>query len=197
MKIVELTGYRNHPIYQIAQNSNDLYEFEQNMKKAGYKKHIMGSGLFGVVFEKPGTDFVYKLFDVNDDGYMTYLSFVRQHQNSIHVPRASKPIKLKIGDINAYLVKLERLSETDLSNSIHEEQYNKISAILYSLKLMKSGSRIMDAAQYLRKMRHTDPDLLKILKEIDELLTYEMDMHPDNVMMRGNVPVIIDPYVGT
>lgn len=197
MKIAELTGYRNHPIYKIAQNSMSVYRFELNMKEQGYKKHILGSGLYGVVFEKPGTNFVYKLFDVNDDGYKAYLNFARGNQNNIHVPRVSKPIRLKIGDIDAYLVKLERLSETDLSNSVHEEQYKKIIAILNSLRQIKTPNPMHSSAmKYLQKLDKTDPDLVSILEEIDEMSPSEMDMHPGNVMMRGNVPVITDPYAG-
>jgi len=197
MKINELTGFRNHPIYQIALNSRSVYHFETNMKDQGYSKHILGSGLYGVVFEKPGTDFVYKLFDVDDYGYKAYLDFTRQNQNNIHIPKIGKPLKLKIGKINAYIVKLERLEELNLSNPKHEQQYKLIISIISSLEKIKTNNPMRTGAMnFLKKVDKTDPDLVNIIADINDISTSEMDMHPGNVMMRGNTIVITDPYAG-
>lgn len=197
MKIDELTGYRNNPIYQIALNSPSVYRFETNMKEQGYSKHILGSGLYGVVFEKPGTNFVYKLFDVDDTGYKAYLNFAQQNQNNIHIPKIGKPLKLKIGSINAYLVKLERLEEVNLSNPQHEQQYKKIIAIISSLEKIKTNNPMRSGAMnFLKKVDKTDPDLVNIIEDINDISPSEMDMHPGNVMMRGNVIIITDPYAG-
>lgn len=206
MKITELTGYRNNPIYQLALKSFSIGNFESNMKNAGYAKHMLGSGLYGVVFEKPNTNFVYKLFDAHDDGYLKFLKFVLKNQNNKHVPKVmGQPIRLDFDNrgsgkgvnINAYIVKLERLEETNLSNPHHAEQYKLVMGIISSLEKIRLNDPMRSGAMnYLNKIETQYPDLVNILEDINDLSPSEMDMHSGNVMMRGNDIVITDPYAG-
>lgn len=74
--------------------------------RSGY--HMMGSGSYATVYEKPGAQYVLKLFDADD---LAYLAFVHLAQNvrSPHFPLLrGKPIRVTP---EYYAIRMEKLSE--------------------------------------------------------------------------------------
>jgi hypothetical protein len=186
MKIIELTGYKSDPLYKLLQSSSDIPDFIDNIKNSGYSEYYVGKGMYAGVFAKPGDPFVIKIFK-DDPGYEKFLSYALQHQSNPHVPRIKgRPITFqKIYKI----VRLERLRE--MTKDTDWKIYEKIRDYTEE-QYDKSEEEMALNKQNLQKLY---PQLVPLL---DEILyngyDYQVDMTEGNVMFRGSVPVITDPY---
>ena len=143
------------------------------LNNAGYR--LIGQGGQGDVYQKPGKDYVLKIFSSRDYAYQDFLKLVMEHEN-IHFP-AVKGKLVKVTN-SIYAVRLEPLTPCTSKTAI-----DNIRAYLY---------QNMDARQ---KLWFEDKnDLAEALDLIRFNLTdHGFDIHSENVMMRGNDLVIIDP----
>lgn len=198
MKINELTGYKSHPIYQLATQSHSLFDLEGKLKKTEYQKLKLGAGLYAAVFAKPNSNIVYKFFDSNDQGYLRYLSYIRENQSNPHVPKIiGKLIPLDFSKrqgvstkspMKVHLIKLERLSPLNLNNPKHVKIYQNIVALFNAFKSNSSHS-----TQFIQKMEKSSPKLVDVVADIGDITNGEPDMHDGNVMFRKDgTPVITD-----
>jgi hypothetical protein len=198
MKINELTGFKSHPIYRLAQQSFSLFDLEKKLEKTEYEKLKLGSGLYAVVYAKPGSDVVYKFFDKNDEGYLRYFNYVKQNQNNPHVPKIiGRLIRLDFSkrqstsgneSVNAYMLKLEKLEPLNLDNPKHLKTYQNIVALFNTIRINSS-----DSTRFVQKMEKSSPQLVELVSDIDHMTSGYVDIHPGNVMVRKNgTPVITD-----
>ena len=184
MKIGELVGYKNKPEYQAVRDSDYITALIKNLENLGYKKYHLGSGIFGSVYARPEDNFVVKIFQP-DRGYKRYLDYMQSNTMNPYVPKLrGKPIKLPN---NFTLVRLEKL--TPIDSALHNE-------IMYLLKPK-------DDAMYksIRKsFEGKYPQFLNFLHDIQNIAQrgsgFALDIHHGNIMMRNNLPVITDPFVG-
>lgn len=203
MRINELKGYRDDPVYKIFQQAPDIDDFADELARKGYRLQSLGDGLYSQVFAKPGGKYVYKLFTVKDTGYLEYLKYAMANQYNPHVPRIfGKPIKIEMPGNRDHthgqqflIVKLERLKEYYNGNPTPD--INVIMDVmdwLHDSKTKKTMSRKQhDLAQSVKK---NYPDLFKILEwlyELQRATGKNPDLHTGNVMLRGNTVVITDP----
>jgi hypothetical protein len=185
MKIDELTGYRKHPLYDILSNSTSMAEFVENLKANGYQKYLIGEGWYSGVFARPEDRYVIKIFQ-KDPGYEYFLTYMKSNQHNPHVPKIKgKPVRF----LKKYtIVRLEKLRAV----GAHQKDYDvfqRIRDYVYDHSSTKAPALLNQ--QWIEK---TYPQLPEILDSLAQN-RHSLDLHQGNVMFRGDVPVITDPYV--
>lgn len=189
MKINELVGYKNKPEYQVFKNpptniSNfadaELTAIAKKLDEIGYKQYKLGSGYYAQVYARPQDNYVVKIFRP-DEGYQTFLEYIRKNANNPYVPKLKgKIIKLP----NGYsLVRIEKLKPID------EDLWSEISL---------AAERPNDK-DLVDKVDKKYPGLVKFIQSlkwianVDDRLGY--DLHPGNMMIRDDgTPVVTDPF---
>lgn len=146
----------------------------------------LGSGSYADVYGKPGVDYVLKVFDANDYAYREYIDVIRQHDNP-HFPR----VKGKLVEINDHFaaVRLEILSPMKPTKFAMLDVSHIIQLWLHGEEKMEEFEKRAAEAMFdaLPRMK----EALTIIR--DNLGRNFFDVHDRNLMMRGNVIVIIDP----
>jgi hypothetical protein len=61
MRVNELTGYKSKPEYQAIKSGPLLFTLQKKLEELGYKKYMLGSGIFGIVYARPEDNFVLKI----------------------------------------------------------------------------------------------------------------------------------------
>ena len=180
MRLKELTGYKQDPLYNILQNSTESWELEDNLEAGGFKKYVIGTGLYSSVLSRPDLNYVVKIF-YNDPGYETYLTYMAKYKNNPHVPKIRGKV-LSVGR-GFKVVRLERLEPY----SYKPEQKSSLEAI--------DDYVSMNTNQ--RNRFKKDFPYQEMLPVLDDILQHTgLDMHNGNIMFRGSVPVITDPLSG-
>ena len=139
----------------------------QAMKKFGFS--LLGSGKYASVFGHPKYDYVLKVF-MKDSAYLKWIEFVQKNKGNPYVPKVRGKV-IKITPL-FYAIRLEKL-----------ERY-------------KTGGQFMkdfSAWQANPSFKSDDKNIQDIL---DYFATHKklLDLHGENMMMRGNQLVIIDPF---
>ena len=198
MLINELIGYRANPIYQKAkatfvpsddqsyrrskssERSDKMEQFTSELVKYGFRR--IGFGTFGTVYEKSGYPWIFKIFNT-DPAYLTYLKWAIMHQSNPHAPKIKGKI-LKIND-NTFAVRMERLTDFNFKNdAILSRLQRMLDMYTGSHQTLYGNDRIWVQEHF--------PKLVELMDEMSER-GFPFDIHKNNIMMRGNTPVIIDP----
>ena len=181
MKLEELISHRPY-VKDVATRN----EVQKKLHELGFKKIGEPSGYAGV-YEHPNLSYALKVFDANDRGYRTFLQVVAQHPNP-HFPKfRGKPMaivksvmairmeKLKTFPISTYIDRLEYMlshaTTTDWRNTIKHNDLAK--------EFLEKWPQFAEAI-----------DLLVAAKNKN----IRWDWHEGNIMLRGDCPVIIDPF---
>lgn len=199
MKISELTGYKSNELYNKAKEIFDvdvkdkpLYvsqdEWRTIMEHYGFKH--LGSGSYGSAYEHPKYPWVFKIFK-GDNSYFKFFNYARRNQHNPNLPKI-KGSYIRIGN-DAYVVRLEKLQE------ISREQYQKVEEIINTFQDIiadeKYDNELTPEEKQLLKLYPGIHEFLSALWHLDIFSTSYPDLHGGNIMMRGDVPVIIDPVV--
>lgn len=180
MRLHELTGYKQDPLYNILQNSTESWELEDNLEAGGFKKYVIGTGLYSSVLSRPDLNYVVKIF-YKDPGYETYLKYMTKYQNNPHVPK----IRGKVMTVGRgfKVVRLERLEPYNYK----PEQQRSLEVIDDYISMSKNR----------RQQAAKDFPYQQMIPVLDDILQHTgLDMHSGNVMFRRSVPVITDPLSG-
>ena len=199
MRIDELIGYKENPIYKQAQTLfdpnnvdydnyngnrsrrvNKLKNFKIFLEDHGFT--LLGSGSFGAVFEKPGYPWVFKIFH-QDDAYMTFLKYAITHQSNPNLPKINGKI-LKIND-STYAIRMEKLTSF-VSGKQQSEDTLILNDVLERYRFRAENKK--DESW----LNTTYPGIANALRDLMKT-DWHLDLHDENIMMRGNVPVLIDP----
>ena len=137
------------------------------MKKYGFTK--LGSGKYASVYGHPKYDYVLKIF-MKDSAYLKWIEFVQKNKSNPYIPK----IRGKVVKITPtfYAIRLEKLS-----------------------RFTSGGKFMKDFSEWERNPSFKSDD-----KDIQDILDYFakhkklLDLHGENMMMRGNQLVIIDPF---
>jgi len=218
MRIQELTGYKNNPIMQRAKQDvgdidpSTMYDLDEPafdkffkyLEQHGFKR--LGYGTFANVYEKPGYPWVFKLFK-DDDPYIWYYKYCRANQNNPHVPKIKGNL-IKVSD-DTFCVRMEKLTPYPETPE-YKKLYDHIRYTLF--KMMDdayTGIRNPHGWQPSQKelvMRQEAQDFIKqkypqLYKVLDALANHgtdwELDLHAQNLMLRGDTVVITDPIAHT
>jgi hypothetical protein len=179
---------------------HDREELSLELMVAGYSP--LGSGDFADVYHKPGAAYVLKVFEPRDEAYRAFLTLARSHQDNPHFPKIiGKLVNIKN---KWFAVRLEKL-----------ERYRYDSTLIYRYIRWRDergkhdpqgmfAMELEDAFEFMEEYPKLQEacDLI-----IDNLLTqggqslaghvpdFRQDIRNDNIMMRGNTIVIVDPIV--
>jgi hypothetical protein len=198
MNINELTGYKNSGYYPVAQHifrnpdsrgSIDA-EYNREFQFAKWTSFLesrgfvhLGSGAFGGTYEKAGYPWIFKVFK-NDDAYRYYIKYAMAHQANINLPRVKGRV-IKIND-ETYAVRLEKLSPID--KVLYLDLYAAVRAMVTSEGMIPHR----ETAEFIDSFRKEYPGIYEIIGDMLKL-PYRLDFTQDNIMIRGNTPVVIDP----
>lgn len=146
------------------------YSLPELMAAHGFNK--LGSGKYASVYKNPKYPYVLKVF-MKDAAYFKWLEFVLKNRNNPYVPRIKGKV-VKINDM-FYAVRMEPLKPAGVAYRADEfmQHFKKWERNTSH----RSGDRDID-------------DILKYFSKHKKLL----DLHGENVMMRGKQLVIIDPF---
>lgn len=200
MRLGELTGYKDSGYHPVAkqvfknptgdENPNrsefsrefQLQKWTQFLEQKGFKH--LGSGQFGGTYEKPGYPWVFKVFK-NDPAYLYYFKYIRTHQNNVNVPKIKGNV-IKINE-DTFAVRLEKL--TPIPNELYYHLYAAVRAMVQT-----EGVRDIhkDTVKFLATFKKEYPGVFSVVTDMMKL-PWRLDLGKANIMMRGNVPVIVDP----
>lgn len=138
------------------------------MKSYGFK--LLGQGKYASVFGNDKYPFVVKVF-MKDAAYLKWIEFCLKNQNNKYVPKIKGKV-IKITDL-FYAIRLEKLTSYYGADSNFGTQYDA----------------------YLRtgKKPTNDQELKDIFDYFDQYKSL-LDLHNENLMLRGKQVVIIDPF---
>lgn len=207
LRLDELTGYRGNPIYKLFQQSKSIEQFAEFLRNSKYSVNKLGQGEFGIVFSRPNSDHVYKVFTTSDKGYLSFLKYAKKNQGNPHLPRIYGGLMKAIMPLNNqrkdwYIVRLENLQEIDeiFPDEISMKMYLAFKPHLAGLSPITDPKEpgYNDPKQRALRLQQEYPQLTKVLDWIydneDEDAGMLIDLHSENIMRRGNTVVIIDPF---
>lgn len=172
---------------------------EKKLTNWGYEK--AASGTFADVYTKPGTNKVLKVFD-DDRGYLQFIRFVKKNPSQHYPVFLSKLVKVSPW-INA--IRIEKLtpigrnyrgvSKEDLSEIIRRMSwYDNWDEMIADTTKRQGTKEIIELLKYFQK---TQPGLLDAVRSLfsNTKKKTDVDLHDDNMMLRGDTIVISDPWV--
>lgn len=206
MILKELHGYRKYI-------DKDFYEIVSSIKDA----YVNCQGTFSVVVIPKNSDSVYKVW-TNDPGYEAYYDIAKSMQGNVYVPRLSKIHRVPIffkrsAEVDGHLniVKIERLAPIKhqgdsamIASFIGVNSMESVSFTGYTQEHFDTNvkSFIKHAkvnAELAAKLEATSTDLYELVVKLKQVITskgpsLKVDLHSDNIMLRGQQVVIIDPF---
>ena len=191
MRLLELQGVKS-----LIPNVKKRPDLDSILHDKGFK--YLDQGQYGTVWAHPNLNYVLKVFDSLDKGYLKFLEIASNNQSNPHFPKIiGKPIKITD---HAMGIRLEKLSPWPASRSPTDMAIDWIIAHLD----FPNWKTQLDLPHY----KHIKPDVVKLLKKWPQLpnamlqfVKFEennpglgLDLSNDNIMMRGDCPVIVDPF---
>ena len=167
----------------------DTKEAEAILTDHGYQR--VGSGTYAVVWGKPDSKTVLKLVKNEDKAYMDFVKLALKHQDNPHFPRFSSKV-IRLND-NYKAIRMERL----VAGKGAEDNFRSMNAYIIERYISIKGN-LSGVADYVRedinKLFDQYPQMKAACDLIIANLSYHQnDLHPGNVMFRGNTMVITDP----
>lgn len=164
------------------------HEAANILRNAGYK--LMGEGAFATVYGKPGADHVLKLFFASDTGYMEFVKVVNSNSN-IHFPRF-KGKMMRVTD-DYYAIRMELLTPVP-DNRETEYVARTLSNYTRMIKgLAPYKQTENEVSEAIPEIEEDQPGIIDACSLIAHGTTKVIDIHNENIMMRGDVIVITDP----
>ena len=160
---------------------------ETILVRAGYEH--LGSGSYGSVYQKPGTRYVLKLFDWEDEAYLAFIQLAKENPNP-HFPKFfGKPVTI----VNGYFVAIRTEPLTEFTsmaqaNIIHDYIIKKRDNMLYI-----HNSWWKPEYEYIQSQPELQIACDLIAKLLLENKRFYCDVHKKNIMMRGSEMVLTDP----
>ena len=199
-EIDELRGYRSDPVYAAAQKElapskmktaserdTAMEKLTDYLETQGFK-HI-GYGSFSSVYLKDGYPWMFKLWS-HDPAYLWWITWAAKHQDNPNVPRV-KGLPVKIAK-DTYVVRLEKLRGLIRREGNLSKGYDKLAYLVDRIESVDDLSK--EDLQWIRSEYPGVYDILRVIQKAGS--DFVVDLHGDNIMLRGQVPVITDPVVG-
>ena len=160
--------------------------------KAGYKQ--IGAGWYADVYAKPDADHILKLFSVTDTAYPKFVNMTIQNPN-IHFPKF-KGKMMKVNE-HYYAVRMEKLTSFGKTMDIVGEIEDYIAGYAnYGKSWPETDVRGKEVTEEMAQLEKTQPGITKACDLISKLIRSGLvgiDLHPGNLMMRGDTIVFTDP----
>jgi hypothetical protein len=170
------------------------------VKKAGVKK--LGGGAYSQVFQHPKYgNVVVKVYTAKDRDYARYVQFCLKHQSNPYVPRIADEVKYKSPEGEKYnIVFLEKMTAmktargvaAKLQKAFSKLEPEELSDIEYHCE-EQDMPELFEYLDALVKEGRANSSFVELWKHIRSYGKDKFDMHPGNVMLRGQQLVITDP----
>ena len=188
MKLEELISHRPY-----VKNVATRNEVQKKLHELGFKKIGEPSGYAGV-YEHPNLSYALKVFDANDRGYRAFLQVVAQHPNNPHFPKfRGKPMVIVKSDDDTPIViaiRMEKLKKFPISRYIDRLEY------MLSFELTSHWRDTIKHNDLAKEFLEKWPQFADAIDELVAAKTKDIrfDWHEGNIMLRGDCPIIIDPF---
>ena len=167
-------------------------EAQAILEKAGYEKY--GSGWYAMVYAKPGSDHVLKLFSVSDRSYPEFVNMTIQRPNT-HFPKF-KGKMMKVTN-EYYAIRMEMLTRFGEAD---EPTLKKIKNYIYGYatygRSYSDDIRGQEVIKEIDQVEEMQPGIKKACELIADMIAngnIGLDLHHGNLMMRGKTIVFTDP----
>lgn len=195
MRLIELKGYRQDPLYQIVSldSVNSIEDLEDELAKHGYQRLVVGAGAHALVFARENDPYVVKLF-MKDLAYNYFMNLVRRNPGNPHFPKfKGKTISFKAGSSKWNLLRMERLRKYNRSNP---EDFKIFTVFKRFMGMRPMISFDESIEQVEERVNQQFPEFKATCQlVVDNRYQNSLDIHSGNLMFRGKTPVIIDPYI--
>lgn len=193
MNLIELKGVKQHLTY-----GDSMFAVGRKLEDMGFTQ--LGSGASASVWHIPKKPYVLKLFDSDDHAYADFVEMVKRSNFNPHFPMfRGATIKLT-PEVSA--IRMERLKPMQMNWAsalnrgirVIMEAVTLGSDWLEQMSDEFSDREKKDVQIALRKwprLTEATDQLIQLYKSSDHA---HWDLHSDNVMMRGSVPVFTDPF---
>ena len=162
---------------------NSMFAAGEILRKAGYKR--LGEGEFAVIYGKPGKSHILKLFKATDEAYMEFINITLQHPD-IHFPKfKGKLMKITDGYCAIQMEKLKRVTGFNASYVL----------ATYITRMQQWQEFDIRPGPDMENLEKRQPGIMKTCQLIAQGISPNraVDIHSENIMMRGNTLVITDP----
>jgi hypothetical protein len=146
------------------------------MSKFGFK--LLGSGKYASVFGNPKYEYVLKVF-MKDSAYLKWIEFAQKNKDNPYVPKVRGKV-IKITPM-FYAIRLEKLTPYSQRPSLSPKTTGP--------SFMQDYYKWQDDKNH----KSNDPNVQSILDYFQKHKAL-LDLHGENMMMRGSQLVIIDPF---
>lgn len=179
------------PLYEISR-PRSFQEMSRVLGDKGYQ--MLGNGYYSTIWERPGAASVLKIMSAKDQAYLDFANMTKQSPNP-HFPKLFGKI-IRINQ-EYWAIRMERLQPNDA--------WDAHSRAIRAYIVGEKGVSTQVANRLLRDdlpVNYEDIDELfgdfPRLKEACDLVidlagVHALDCHSDNIMRRGDTPVITDP----
>ncbi len=175
----ELHGIHQHRKSDIP----DVDALVRFMESQGY--HSIGGGEFSYVFARSDNE-VIKVF--NDACYERFIALVRKHPENPHFPKfKGNSVRL---NSKARMIRIEHLAPIEMTDPIVRQTRLFQSMI----SQWHDDPEFKGMWEYPPELEGYKDAIELIMEANPEGSQCRMDLHEGNIMKRGSVPVIIDPY---
>lgn len=174
------TAYSNDNEPQKGQAFKMAAAFEYKLSKRGFKR--LGSGCFSTVYHHPSSDKVIKVTR-NQDNWIEYIKWASE--NGYAGKFAPKVFSFKNFNDNFSVAVMEKLDKCMTQVDRSSKHY-----VTYSLLGLTEGNETASSVVDL-----LEPGIAKFLNHFHKKWD-GWDMHRENVMVKGDRIVIVDPLAG-
>jgi hypothetical protein len=174
-----------------------IRQVERRLEIHGFE--MLGDGASGSVWSHPQVSYVLKLFMISDVSYLEYVKMVINGAANPHFPRfRGRPIQLTS---KVYAIRMEKLSPwRDNSASVLDRAIHTIMDVLYEGVNWRKQLQLRDS-ETQRAVSIAFAKWPHLESALDRLVSFEQshsdaawDLHEENIMKRGSVPVFTDPF---
>lgn len=156
-------------------------------------------GQHSTIWQHPSLDYVLKVYDKGDRGYARFVDLVKRNQTNPHFPKLrGSPVSVT-PDVVA--LRLEKLSPWKFDrNDPDHAAIDWLLAYIDEPKWKDHFNAISDAnlkasiKRFIKKWPQFTKAIGLMVDAVGQRGEIGFDLHDDNIMMRGNCPVIIDPF---
>lgn len=203
MRLTELVGFKGTPENielrkQIASASqyfpSHITKFVNFLKERGFQ--TLGAGASATVFTHPKLDYVIKMFR-DDPGYLNFINYCQNRRNISCIPKFRGKV-MKIQD-QTYAIRMERL--TPLPKDLEAVAWTLCGfadSVLTPEDFLKNKPRGLasEVESWIYLKDHKE--ILNVIYDLrmtqdPESWSWDFDISPQNLMMRGDKIVITDP----
>lgn len=161
--------------------ANSRFDVRWFLRTNGFKK--FGEGAYADVYSHPSLNYVLKVFTADDIAYRSYYAMIQNHPN-IHFP----------------IFKGKMIGLTETVYALRMEKLRMTATLPISISYSKLKRDIMKATKGDYTLPSIITDAYPHLQEACNLIKNGakspiwVDTHQDNIMFRGNIPVITDAW---